>query len=39
MSSANLAVLANCFTVDGLACAVEPFGSGNVNDTYRVETT
>ena len=39
MSSAHLAELANCFAIDGLACAVQPLGSGNVNDTYRVETT
>jgi hypothetical protein len=39
MSSAHLAVLANCFAVDGLACSVEPLGSGIVNDTYRVEIT
>ena len=39
MSSANLAGLANCFAIEGFVCAVEPLGSGNVNDTYRVETT
>ena len=39
MSPAHLNDLANCFAINGVACAVEPLGSGNVNDTYRVDTT
>jgi Ser/Thr protein kinase RdoA (MazF antagonist) len=34
-----LADLAACFALDGSVCGVEPLGNGNVNATYRVETT
>jgi Ser/Thr protein kinase RdoA (MazF antagonist) len=39
MNSAFLADLANRFAIEGVTCAVEPLGRGNVNDTYRVETS
>jgi len=38
MDRQRLAGLAGRFAIDGPVTAVEPLGSGNVNDTYRVRT-
>jgi Ser/Thr protein kinase RdoA (MazF antagonist) len=38
-NSAHLAALADRFAIKGLASSVEPLGHGNVNDTFRVETS
>jgi Ser/Thr protein kinase RdoA (MazF antagonist) len=37
--AARLAELANRFAITGAVKAVAPLGNGNVNDTYRVETS
>src|SRR5690606_24792539 len=34
----QLAELANRFEIDGEVARVVPFGSGHINDTYRVDT-
>jgi len=39
MDDTRLADLAACFALDGAVCSVEPLGNGNVNSTYRVETS
>jgi Ser/Thr protein kinase RdoA (MazF antagonist) len=39
MDSVRLADLAGCFALDGPVRRVEPLGNGNVNTTYRVETS
>jgi Ser/Thr protein kinase RdoA (MazF antagonist) len=38
-SAARLAELANRFAIRGAVEAVQPLGNGNVNDTYRVQTS
>ncbi len=38
-NSTRLAALADRFAIEGLASSVEPLGHGNVNDTFRVETS
>ncbi len=38
MQRSSLAAHAHRFAIDGPVTAVEPLGSGNVNDTYRVRT-
>jgi len=39
LNPAHLAGLADRFAINGQVQVVEPLGHGNVNDTYRVETT
>lgn len=39
LDAAQLAALAGRFALDAPVCRIEPLGNGNVNTTYRVETT